>query len=170
LQPTFAAAELQTLKKALRVRLTFGIVACFSYYYIASRSFDSASSNLQETRVPSAKMTGGGEHSILNEMLAHSLQRLEVESGGYEAVAAKAGIAKGTLYAISHGKGNPTFRTLERMARSLDLSVFELLGLRNEDARRALARFGVDYDELEAAVASKNKADLFLARSSKTRK
>jgi DNA-binding phage protein len=120
--------------------------------------------------VPSAKAIGGGEHSILNEMLAHSLQRLEVESGGYEAVAAKAGIAKGTLYAISHGKGNPTFRTLERMARSLDMSVFELLGFRNEDARRALARFGVDYDELEAAVASKNKADLLLARSSRTRK
>ena len=44
------------------------------------------------------------------------------------------------------------------------MSVFELLGFRNEDARRALARFGVDYDELEAAVASKNKADLRLAR------
>jgi transcriptional regulator with XRE-family HTH domain len=120
--------------------------------------------------LPSAKKIGGGEHSILNEMLAHRLQQFEEENGGYEAVAAKAGIAKGTLYAISHGKGNPTFRTLERMARSLDMSVFELLGFRNEDARRALARFGVDYDELELAVASKNKADLRLARSSKTRK
>src|SRR5579863_2723776 len=101
---------------------------------------------------------------MLDEMLALRLQQLEEENGGYEAVAAKAGIAKGTLYAISHAKGNPTFRTLERLARSLDMTVFELLGFKNEDARRALARFEVNYDELEAAVTQKNRADIRLAQ------
>jgi len=107
---------------------------------------------------------------MLDEMLALRLQQLEEENGGYEAVAARAGVAKGTLYAISHAKGNPTFRTLERLARSLDMTVFELLGFRVEDARRALSRFHINYDELEAAVAHKNKADLRLAQRSKTRK
>ncbi len=34
---------------------------------------------------------------MLDEMLALRLQQLEEENGGYEDVAAKAGVAKGTL-------------------------------------------------------------------------
>jgi transcriptional regulator with XRE-family HTH domain len=120
--------------------------------------------------VPIEKTISGGEHSILKEMLAQSLQRFEQENGGYESVAAKAGIAKEILYAISQGEGNPTFRILERIAGSLDMSVFELLGFREEDARRALANLGIDRGDREIAAASENKAVPRLARGSKTSK
>ena len=120
--------------------------------------------------MPSTKKKGEGEHSILNEMLAIRLQQLEENNGGYEAFAAMIGIAKGTYYAIARAKGNPTLRTIERIAASLDMSVLELLGFEVNDARRALKRSGVDYDELTVAIGQKNKADLRVARKAQARK
>lgn len=120
--------------------------------------------------MPSAKKEGEGEHSVLNELLALRLQQLEEEHGGYEAFAPLTGVAKGTLYAIAHAKGNPTFRTIERIASKLDMSVLELLGLDVNDARQSLKRNGIDYDELVAAIRIKNKADLRVARKARALK
>jgi len=111
-----------------------------------------------------------GVHSILDEMLAIRLQQLEAENGGYEAFVAKTGIAKGTYSAIARAKGNPTFHTIERIASSLNMSVLELLGFEPSDARRALKRNGVDYDELAAAIKQKNKAEQRLAQKARSRK
>lgn len=83
--------------------------------------------------------------------------------GGYEAFAAMTGIAKGACYAISSARGNLTWRIIERIAASLDMDGLELLGFEANDARRALKRSGVDYDDLAAAPEQKNKADLRVA-------
>ena len=88
------------------------------------------------------------DHSVLNEMLAIRLQQLEIENGGMEAFLPKTGLARGTYYTIVRGIGTPTLRTIERIASSLNMSVFELLGFDVSDARRALKKSGVDYDEL----------------------
>ena len=110
------------------------------------------------------------DHSILNEMLAIRLQQLELENGGMEAFQPKTGIARGTYYTIVRGLGNPTFKTMERIASSLNMSVLELLGFEVDDARRALKKSGVDYDDLSAAISKKNQADRRVARQARSRK
>ncbi|MBX9910619.1 MAG: XRE family transcriptional regulator [Beijerinckiaceae bacterium] len=111
-----------------------------------------------------------GELSILNEMLAMRLQELEAKSNDSAAFIGTLGIGKGTYYDISRAKGNPTFRTIERIAARLNMSVFELLGFNEDDARRALKRNGVDYDELTSAIADRSKADERVAAHARLRK
>ena len=110
------------------------------------------------------------DHSVLNEMLAIRMQQLEIENGGAEAFLAKTGLARHTYYTVVRGIGNPTIRTIERIASSLNMSVFELLGFDPEDARRAFRKSGVDYDELVTTIRKKNQADRALARQTRSRK
>ena len=111
-----------------------------------------------------------GEQSILSEMLAMRLQQLEAASKASDDFVGKLGVGKGTYYAISRAKGNPTLRTIERIAARLDMSVFELLGFNDDDARRALKRNGVDFDELNEALGDKRKADQRIAAQARLRK
>ena len=111
-----------------------------------------------------------GEQSVLGEMLAMRLQELEAAAKDSENFVAKLGVGKGTYYAISRARGNPTLRTIERIAARLDLSVFELLGFKDDDARRALKRNGVDFDELTSALAAKGRADQRIAAQARLRK
>lgn len=120
--------------------------------------------------MPPARKPQSIDHSILNEMLAIRLQQLEDENGGTEAFLPRTGLARGTYYTVLRGLGNPTLKTIERIASSLDMSVFELLGFQEADARRALKKSGVDYDELTSAIARKNRADRTLARQTRSRK
>jgi len=110
------------------------------------------------------------DHSILSEMLAIRLQQLEIENGGMEKFLRKTGLARGTYYTMLRGLGNPTFKTMERIASSLNMMVFELLGFEVGDARRALQKSGVDYDDLTSAIEKKNVADRTLARQARSRK
>jgi len=123
-----------------------------------------------EGPMPPVRKPQSVDHSILNEMLAVRLQQLEIENGGMEAFLPKTGLARGTYYTILRGIGNPTLRTLERIASSLNMTVFELLGFDVADARRAFKKNGVDYDELSSAIAKKNRADRTLARQTRSRK
>ncbi|BCH05739.1 hypothetical protein MesoLj131b_77380 (plasmid) [Mesorhizobium sp. 131-2-5] len=108
------------------------------------------------------------DHSILNEMLALHLQQLEIENGGMEAFLPKTGLARGTYYTMLRGIGNPTLKTMERIASRLNMTVFELLGFEIDDARRALKKRGVDYDELTSAIRKKNEATRRVARQTRS--
>lgn len=110
------------------------------------------------------------DNSILNEMLAIRLQQLEIENGGMEAFLPKTGLARGTYYQVLRGIGNPTLKTLDRIASSLNLSVLELLGFDIDDARRALKKSGVSYDDLASALVKRNEADRRVARQTRSRK
>lgn len=110
------------------------------------------------------------EHSLLNEMLALRMQQLESENGGAEAFLAKTGLGRQTYYQVLRGIGNPTLKTLERIAASLQMPVFELLGFDLNDTRRALKKSGADYDELTAAISKANRAGRGLARQNLARK
>lgn len=59
---------------------------------------------------------------------------------------------------------NPTLKTLDRIATSLNMSVLELLGFELDDARRALKKSGVSYDDLATALVKRNEADRRVAR------
>lgn len=110
------------------------------------------------------------DNSILNEMLAIRLQQLEIENGGMEAFLPKTGLARGTYYQVLRGIGNTTLKTLDRIASSLNLSVLELLGFDIDDARRALKKSGVSYDDLASALVKRNEADRRVARQTRSRK
>ena len=110
------------------------------------------------------------DHSILNEMLAIRLQQLEKENGGVEDFRKKIGVGRLTYYTMLRGTGNPTMKTIERIAANLGMTPFELLGFDVNDARRALKKSGVDYDELTAAISRTNKASQGLARQKLNRK
>ncbi|MGX7744005.1 helix-turn-helix domain-containing protein [Rhodopseudomonas parapalustris] len=120
--------------------------------------------------MPLVRSPRSTDHSILSEMLAARLQQLEIENGGTERFQRKLGLARGTYYTIARGIGNPTFRTIERIASVLNMSVFELLGFNNDDARRAMRKSGLDLDKVVAAIEKKNYAQRALARQTRSRK
>ena len=120
--------------------------------------------------MPPARKPKAVDTSILNEMLAVRLQQLETENGGVEAFLKTTGLARGTYYQVLRGIGNPTLKTLDRIAASLNMSVLELLGFEVDDARRALKRSGVSYDALTSALTKRSEAESRLARERKIRK
>ena len=120
--------------------------------------------------MPSIRKPKPIDNSILNEMLAIRLQQLEIENGGMEAFLPKTGLARGTYYQVLRGIGNPTLKTLDRIATSLNMSVLELLGFELDDARRALKKSGVSYDDLATALVKRNEADRRVARQTRSRK
>ena len=120
--------------------------------------------------MPPVRKPQSVDHSILNEMLALRLQQLEIENGGMEAFLPKTGLARGTYYTMLRGIGNPTLKTMERIATKLNMTVFELIGFEIDDARRALKKRGVDYDELSSAIRKKDEATRRLARQTRSQK
>lgn len=120
--------------------------------------------------MPPARKPKAVDTSILNEMLAVRLQQLEAENGGVEAFLEKTGLARATYYQVLRGIGNPTLKTLDRIAASLSMSTVELLGFEVDDARRALKRNGHSYDALTSALAKRSEAESRLAREKKARR
>jgi transcriptional regulator with XRE-family HTH domain len=120
--------------------------------------------------MPPVRKPQSVDHSILNEMLALRLQQLEIENGGMEAFLPKTGLARGTYYTMLRGIGNPTLKTMERIASKLNMTVFELLGFEIDDARRALKKRGVDYDDLSSAIRKKDEATRRVVRQTRSQK
>ncbi|MFN3670416.1 MAG: helix-turn-helix domain-containing protein [Bosea sp. (in: a-proteobacteria)] len=113
--------------------------------------------------MPDARKSREGEHSILAQIIAIRLQQLEAQSPNAEGFIEKLGIGRGTYFDLVRGRGNPTLRTIEKVAARLDQPLFELVGLTNAEVRRATKRVGIDYDELKAALAERKTADSKIA-------
>lgn len=113
--------------------------------------------------MPDARKPREGEHSILAQILAIRLQQLEAQSSDAESFIAKLGVGRGTYFDLLHARGNPTLRTIERVAASLGQSVFALLGFTDVEVRNALKRQGIGYDELRDALAERKVADTRIA-------
>ncbi|MFN4011589.1 MAG: helix-turn-helix domain-containing protein [Pannonibacter sp.] len=109
--------------------------------------------------MPDARKPREGEHSILAQIIAIRLQHLEAQSPDVESFIAKLGVGRGTYFDLLRGRGNPTLRTIERVAARLDRSLFALLGFTDAEVRRALLRQGIDYDELQAGLIERKIAD-----------
>lgn len=107
---------------------------------------------------------------MLAQILAIRLQQLEAQSSDAESFIKRLGIGRGTYFDLVRGQGNPTLRTIERVAAKLDQSVFELVGLTDADVRRATKRVGIDYDELQAALAERKIADSRITAAMRPRK
>ncbi|KPH83087.1 XRE family transcriptional regulator [Bosea vaviloviae] len=120
--------------------------------------------------MPDTRKPREGEHSILAQILAIRLQQLEAQSPDVESFIAKLGLGRGTYFDLLRGQGNPTLRTIERVAARLDQSLFELVGLTDADLRHATKRVGIDYDELRGALAERKFADTRIAAAMTPRK
>lgn len=113
--------------------------------------------------MPDTRKPREGEHSILAQIIAIRLQQLEAQSADGESFIAKLGIGRGTYFDLVRGRGNPTLRTIEKVAARLDQSLFDLVGFSDADVRRATKRVGIDYDEMKAALAERKTADSRIA-------
>lgn len=86
----------------------------------------------------------------LSILLALRLRQIENEYPDYASFADATGLSRGTLYQLRTGKGNPTFVTLERLARYLKVPVWTLLGRTGDDdsVKRDVETFGFSFDEI----------------------
>jgi transcriptional regulator with XRE-family HTH domain len=100
-----------------------------------------------------------GAHSVLAQILAIRLQQLEAQSPDVESFIKKLGVGRGTYFDLLHARGNPTLRTVTKVAARLGQSVLELIGFTDSEVRRALTRQGIDYDELQAGLAERKIAE-----------
>ena len=62
---------------------------------------------------------------------------------------AKSGLAEGTATSLVRGDGNPTIRTIEKLAEALDMDVFDLIGATPNH---------VDFAEVRKLVKAKREA------------
>ena len=76
------------------------------------------------------------------------LEQLANEHGGTMAFLAVAGISQCLFDDTVAGAGNVTCATMEKVARNLDMSIFELLGLSDEFVSEQLAKINIDLDTL----------------------
>ncbi len=86
----------------------------------------------------------------LSILLALRLRQIENQYPDYASFAEATGLSRGTLYHLRTGKGNPTFVTLERLARHLNVPVWSLIGRSGEaeNVKRDVEEFGLNYDEI----------------------
>lgn len=86
----------------------------------------------------------------LSILLALRLRQIESQYSDYASFAEASGLSRGTLYQLRTGKGNPTFVTLERLARHLKVPVWTLIGRTGEaeNVKADVETFGFSYDEI----------------------
>lgn len=89
----------------------------------------------------------------LSSVIALRLRQIERNFPSYSVFAEKAGIPRQTLELLRNGKGNPSFETLLTLAHSFEISVWSLLGIRDETARLGAESFGLSKDEIQGLLA-----------------
>lgn len=90
------------------------------------------------------------EEGWLSILLALRLRQIESEFSGMKEFAEATGLSRGTLYQLRTAKGNPTLVTVERIARHLNISVWDLLSRSSDEhqIRDDLEKHGLSYDEI----------------------
>ena len=99
---------------------------------------------------------------LLRTVLALRLGQIAADYPDQESFAAALGVSKGTLWALLRAKCNPTFQTVERMARSLKVQVVDLLGVNEAHLRASYGEFGFDYDQLSGQLERARKSRVSL--------
>ena len=116
-------------------------------------------------------MAGQGEKKVradrlIMAVLALRVRQLEESYPTVGQLAEQTGLSPATLSALRVGRGNPTLKTLSILAASVDLPVWNLLGIREDSVRDNLASLGLDWDEVEKVV----KGEKELRRGPETRR
>ncbi len=94
------------------------------------------------------RMSADTKDRWLNSVLALRLRQIERSFPSYSAFAEKSGISRRTLALLRNGKGNPSFKTLLTLAESFEVSVWNLLGIRDETVSSGAESYGLS-DEID---------------------
>ena len=103
---------------------------------------------------------GEDRDSVATALFAIILQRKAREHANLKEFLDKIGMSMAAYYNLEKGIGNPTFWTVERTAKALGLSVWDMLGIDEKVMRAWLAGQNIDLDKLSQSVDSRRQARL----------
>jgi len=103
---------------------------------------------------------GEDRDSIATALFAIILQRKAKEYPNLKEFLDKIGMSMAAYYNLEKGIGNPTFWTVERTAKALGLSVWDMLGVDEKVMRSWLAGQNIDLDKLSQSVEARRQARL----------
>jgi hypothetical protein len=101
---------------------------------------------------------GEDRDSVATALFAIILQRKAKEYPNLKVFLDKIGMSMAAYYNLEKGIGNPTFWTIERTAKALDLSVWDMLGIDEKVMRAWLAGQNIDLDRLTQSVEARRQA------------
>jgi transcriptional regulator with XRE-family HTH domain len=100
---------------------------------------------------------GEDRDSVATALFAIILQRKAKEYPTLKTFLDKIGMSMAAYYNLEKGIGNPTFWTIERTAKALDLSVWDMLGIDEKVMRAWLAGQNIDLDRLTQSVEARRQ-------------
>ncbi len=103
---------------------------------------------------------GEDRDSVATALFAIILQRKAKEHPNLKEFLDKIGMSLAAYYNLEKGIGNPTFWTVERTAKALNLSVWDMLGIDERVMRAWLAGQNIDLDKLSQSVEARRQARL----------
>ena len=100
---------------------------------------------------------GEDRDSVATALFAIILQRKAKEYPNLKTFLDKIGMSMAAYYNLEKGIGNPTFWTIERTAKALDLTVWDMLGVDEKVMRAWLAGQNIDLDRLTQSVEARRQ-------------
>ena len=82
----------------------------------------------------------------LSSVLALRLRQIERTYPSHEEFVKASRLSRSTLLLVRYGRGNPSLKTLTTLADSFGVSVWSLLGIREESVKDDVESFGLPYD------------------------
>lgn len=100
-------------------------------------------------------------------LLALRLRQIEQTFETYDEFAEKSGLSKGTLFLLRYAKGNPTLHTLTTLADGFGISVWNLVGIRDDLVKDSVESFGLSFGKVKEVVRRAQAKDAETGRTSK---
>lgn len=82
----------------------------------------------------------------LSSVLALRLRQIERTYPSQEEFVKASRLSRSTLLLLRYGRGNPTLKTLSTLADAFGVSVWSLLGIREDRVKDDVESFGLPYD------------------------
>jgi transcriptional regulator with XRE-family HTH domain len=101
---------------------------------------------------------GEDRDSVAGALFAIVLARKAKEYPNLKTFLEKIGMSLAAYYNLEKGIGNPTFWTVERTAKALGLSVWDMLGVDEKVMRSWLAGQNIDLEKLAQSVEARRQA------------
>jgi transcriptional regulator with XRE-family HTH domain len=95
----------------------------------------------------------------LSSVLALRLRQIERTYPSQEEFVKASRLSRSTLLLLRYGRGNPTLKTLSTLADAFGVSVWSLLGIREDRVKDDVESFGLPYDGIFELLSKEIGAD-----------
>jgi hypothetical protein len=112
----------------------------------------------REKTVNPTQQDGEDRDSVIGAVFALILEKKSKEFPDLKTFLETIGMSVGTYYNLVKGVGNPTFWTVERAAKALGLSAWDMIGVDEKVMRAWLAGQNIDIDKVAQRVESRRLA------------